>query len=87
MVASSAEIKAVTAIMPKLLSPIFTGLFSRSAKTAKTSYGNGKADSLPKCHNTLGYGIGSQTGILTLAKHVARAAIGILEFLKRILPR
>lgn len=44
---------------------MFTRLSPHSAKTAKTSYGSGKPDSLPKCHNTLGYGIGSQARLLT----------------------
>jgi hypothetical protein len=37
-------------------------------KTDKTGCGSGKPDTLPKCHNTLGYGIGSQARILARAK-------------------
>ena len=63
----------MTAKMPKLLSPMFTMLSPRSAKTAKTGYGGGKPEALPKCHNTLGYGIGSQAGIMARAesRHVS----------------
>jgi hypothetical protein len=60
MDANSTQNKTMTAIMPKLLSPMFIRLSPHSAKTAKTGYGSGKPVTLPKCHNTLGYGIGSQ---------------------------
>ena len=69
----------MTAKMPKLLAPMFTMLSLHSAITVKTGYGSRKPVTVPKCHNTLGYGIGSQAGLLTGTRPVALTESMILH--------
>ena len=75
MDANFTQNKAMSAIMPKLLSPMLARLSLRCANCAKTDSGTRKPLPVPESHIPLGYGTGTAAWILTLAKHVTLAAV------------
>jgi hypothetical protein len=85
MDASFTPKKAMSAIMPKPFSPMFTGLISLCAKCAITNSGTGELLSVPSCHIPLGYGTGtarSQTHHNGRVKYPITH--GVVEYLNRI---